>query len=199
MTDGIEIAHDLHARRTARHDDHRQRFTRGCVRIRPAHHRQQMRALAVPAAAIGGVVFLAGDDPFVAVEAREGLHARLRIGAVEIRAAGHFGEGERGQSVGRLRKNLTEPGAFLILAAKADDRLQAEAGGEQGGRHIDIDRRQLLGGQGEVEGRKSRAAKRLWDQCMHEALLGHARIERAGRKKAICGRGDGRDGLPDLA
>ena len=140
------------ARSRARDGDHGQRVV--CARrgVGAAHHGVQLAPLLVPPGAVGRVVLLARDHPLPAVAAGDRLHPAGRVGRIEVGPAGHVGErvGREQVTLEILGERPQEP-LLLLRRAVLDHRLQAQPGGQQRRRHVDIDPGEFLGGDGQVE------------------------------------------------
>jgi hypothetical protein len=122
-------------------------------------------------------VLLARDHPLLAVAARDRLHPAGRVGRIEVGPAGHVGEG-----VGREQVTLEvigeRPQESLLLLRRAvlDHRLQAQPGGQQRRRHVDVDAGEFLSGDGQVQHGEPGPAVLGRDVGLGEAGVGHLAV-----------------------
>jgi len=198
MADGIEKARDLDAQGAAGHHDDRQRLLRRQGRIGAAYDAVQVRALAVPTGAVGGVVLCAVDDPFVAFEAGECLHAGGGVGAVVVSAAGDLSEGQGGQARA-IFDEVRQEAALLLLGAVVQHRVQTQAGAQQGRRQVDVGGGEFFGSQGKIQRGQGAAAARDGQQRLDEAGVDHCIVERPRGVEPVFRSRDWRDGGGDLA
>src|SRR6185503_10861378 len=99
------------------------------------------------------------------------------VRGVEVRPAGDLGETERREpwfAVGVAPEELL----LLLVGAVADDRLEAEAGGQDGRRGVDVPTRELLGREHELERGQLLAAVLVRDQRLEKTGVDHLLEER---------------------
>ena len=165
------------ARDRARHGDHGERVVGARVGIGAADDGVQLASGLVPAGAVGRVVLLAGDHPLVTVTARDRLDPAGWVRRVEVRAPADVGEGVGGQQITLCVIGERPQEALLLLRrAVLDHRLEPKPGSQQRRRDVDIDPRELLGSDREVEHREARSAVLGRDERLGEPGMGHLAV-----------------------
>lgn len=161
----------------ARHGDHGQRVVRARGGVGAAHHGVQLAPVLVPSGAVGRVVLLARDHPLLAVAARDRLHPAGRVRRIEVCPSGHVGErvGRQQVTLEIIGERPQEP--FLLLRRTVlDHRLQAQPGGQQRRRHVDVDAGEFLSGDGQVEHGEPGPAVFSRDERPGEASVRHLAV-----------------------
>src|SRR3954452_25258780 len=184
------------ARSGSRHGDHGERVVGARVGIGAADDGVQLTPGLVPPGAVGRVVLLAGEHPLVTVTAGDRLDAGGGVTGVEVRAPADVGEGVGGQQValGVIGERPQEA-LLLLRGAVLDHRLEAEPGSQQRRRDVDIDARELLGREREVEHREARPAVLGRDKGLREPGMGHLAIRLSASEERLPSVGGSVDGL----
>src|SRR5580704_7442817 len=185
MSYRIDYPGNLDSGTVTGHHDNCERLLRRLVRVRAADHCKEVCALAVPSRTVSGVMLLPTDHPMITVPSRECPYSIARIGRVEIGAAGNLGKSQCREARSIRGQVRSEELAFLLGGAVTNYRFEAESGGQQRARDIDINRSEFLGGDRKIDRRQTGAAELARYQSAGKARFDHFFVERSNRVKAI--------------